>query len=130
MTYTPETLEQRINDLCESGKAKGFVTYTDVMNQLNDLDLDPDQLESIIDRLEAAGVRIVEQDVPASDLPEELASEDTPEKDIAGAGKAPAGQADILGGLIICHFQIFIIRSAVADDRVVDSLLIHHAEQV
>ena len=94
MTYTPETLEQRINELCESGKAKGFVTYTDVMNQLNDLDVDPDQLENIIDRLEAAGVRIVEQDVPASDLPEELASEDAPEKDIAGAGKAPAGQAD------------------------------------
>ncbi len=59
MSLQNETLDQRIAEIAELGKNKGSVTYDDVMNQLMDLELDPDQLENILDRLEATGVRVV-----------------------------------------------------------------------
>ena len=59
MTFQPETLEQRLNELVEANKAKGMVTDTEVMAQLMDVEMDPDQLESVLDRLESMGVRVV-----------------------------------------------------------------------
>ena len=59
MTYTPETLDQRLNELAEISKTKGAVTYGEVMNQLMDMEMEPDQLETVLDKLEAMGVRVV-----------------------------------------------------------------------
>ena len=73
MTYAPDSLDQRLNDLAEMSKARGgAVTYGDVMNQLVDSEMEPEQLENILDRLEALGVRVVSE----SDLAAPQATED------------------------------------------------------
>ncbi len=88
MSYTSESLEQRLNELCEACKAKGVVTYGDVMNQLMDLDMNPEQLENVLDRLEAAGVRVVsERDAQNVD---DSAAEEAAEKLAAAEAKAAA----------------------------------------
>ena len=76
MTYTPDSLEQRLNDLAEMSKARGgAVTYGDVMNQLVDSEMEPEQLENILDRLEALGVRVVnESDLVTPQSSEEAAT--------------------------------------------------------
>ena len=48
------------------------MTYGDVMNQLVDSEMEPEQLENILDRLEALGVRVVSE----SDLAAPQATED------------------------------------------------------
>ena len=66
MTFQPEILDQRLNELVEANKAKGVVTDTEVMTQLMDVEMDPDQLESVLEKLESMGVRVVaETDTPA-----------------------------------------------------------------
>ena len=60
-----ENLEARLNELYDSFKARGVVTYSDVMAQLMDMNMDPDQLENVLDRLENMGVRVVSDNTPA-----------------------------------------------------------------
>ena len=59
MTPQTENTEARLNELYESCKARGVVTYNDVMGQLMDMNMEPDQLEAILDKLESLGVRVV-----------------------------------------------------------------------
>ena len=71
MTYTPDSPETaKLNELYEDCKAKGVVTYTAVMNQLMDLNMEPEQLEAVLDRLDAMGVRVV-SDAQAQNAQEE-----------------------------------------------------------
>ena len=72
MNNLPDALNAKLNELYEQNKACGIVTYNDVMNQLMDTELDPDQLESVLEQLESLGVRIVsDSDVQkTSDVPE------------------------------------------------------------
>ncbi|MBR6954876.1 MAG: RNA polymerase sigma factor RpoD [Clostridia bacterium] len=95
--YTPDsTLEQRLNELVEASKAKRVVTYTDVMNQLMDLEMEPDQLESVLERLEVAGVRVVsENDAQALEAGESGSEgEDASEKVPAVSGSKASDPSD------------------------------------
>ena len=76
MTYTPDTLEQRITELVDGAKDRGTVTVDELNSQLMDLDTDPEQLEHVFDRLEAQGVRVVERESDA-EAPAETAVPDT-----------------------------------------------------
>ena len=95
--YTPDsTLEQRLNELVEASKAKRVVTYTDVMNQLMDLEMEPDQLESVLERLEVAGVRVVSENDAQSLEAGESGSEgeDASEKVPAVSGSKASDPSD------------------------------------
>ncbi len=59
MSYNPDSMEQKLAELGEMSKAKGLLTYSEVMNHLMELEMDPDQLETVLDRLESMGVRVV-----------------------------------------------------------------------
>ncbi len=48
-----------IKELIERGKAKGMLTYKEIMDALEEIDLDPDQIEKIYDTLENVGIDIV-----------------------------------------------------------------------
>lgn len=64
---------QKINDLIEVGKQKGILTYKEIMDALEELDLDQEQIEKIYDRMEELNIDIVEEiEVPA-DINEEIA---------------------------------------------------------
>ncbi|MEG1559809.1 MAG: RNA polymerase sigma factor RpoD [Clostridia bacterium] len=53
--------EQKINELLEKGKAKHVLTFKEVMDALEELELDAYQIEMIYDKLEALGIDVVEE---------------------------------------------------------------------
>ena len=69
MTFIPENRDAKLNELYEDCRAKGVVTYGDVMSQLMDLNMDPEQLESVLDKLDSLGVRVI-SDTQSPNAPE------------------------------------------------------------
>ncbi len=68
---------KKINDLLEKGKTKGVLTYKEIMDALEELELDQEQVERVYDRIEALNIDVVEDiDVPA-DMTEEIAAIET-----------------------------------------------------
>lgn len=68
MTLSPELRDTKLNELYEEGKAKGVMTYSEVMTQLMELEMDPEQLEGVLDKLESLGVRVVsDSQLPGSE---------------------------------------------------------------
>ncbi len=53
--------DAKIEALIEMGKSKGVLTYKEVMDTLDDLELDSEQIERIYDRFEALNIDVVEE---------------------------------------------------------------------
>jgi len=51
----------RVQDLVESGKSKGSLTYKEIMDQLVEVELEPEQFEKILETLEAIGIDVVNE---------------------------------------------------------------------
>jgi RNA polymerase primary sigma factor len=51
----------RVQDLVETGKAKGSLTYKEIMEQLVEVELEPEQFEKILETLEAIGIDVVNE---------------------------------------------------------------------
>ncbi len=80
MTLSPEARQAKLNELYEYGKAKGTLTYKDIMDRLLEMDMDPDQLDKVLETLEALGVEVINENDPtpasepaAQDVQEEAA---------------------------------------------------------
>jgi len=54
-----ESKKAIIKELIEKGKAKGMLTYKEIMDALEEIDLDPEQIEKIYDTLENFGIDII-----------------------------------------------------------------------
>ena len=66
--------DQKIKDLLENGKTKGILTYKEIMNSLEELDLDQEQVERLYENLEEMNIDVVEEDIEvATDINEEIA---------------------------------------------------------
>lgn len=75
-TKNPINLK-KINELLEKGKAKGVLTYKEIMDALEEQELDQEQVEGIYDSIEALNIDVVEDvEVPA-DINEEIAAIET-----------------------------------------------------
>ena len=74
MTQTPDSRQQRLDDLYEYGKKKGTLTYKEIMERLMDLYIEPDQLDKVLENLEALGVTVINENDPQP----AQSSEDTP----------------------------------------------------
>ncbi len=61
MSMTPDTKQMKVDELMEAGKSKGMLTYTEIMNQLVELEIEPDQLDKILETLESLGVDVVNE---------------------------------------------------------------------
>ena len=59
MSLSPENKQNRLDELYEYGKSKGTITYKEIMDRLSGLDLDADQLDHVLETLEAYGVSVV-----------------------------------------------------------------------
>ena len=59
----------RLDDLYDYGRKKGVLTSKEIMERLTEAEMEPDQLEKILETLEAYGISVVndEADVPDSD---------------------------------------------------------------
>ena len=58
---SPENKQDRLNELYEYGKSKGALTYKEIMDRLMELEMDPDQLDRVLETLEAYGVSVVNE---------------------------------------------------------------------
>ena len=57
-THT-ETDQDKIKNLIDSGKTKGVLTYKEIMDMLEEVEIEPDQIEKIYETLELLGVDVV-----------------------------------------------------------------------
>ena len=72
MTLSPDARQARMNELYEFGKSKGALTYKEIMDRLIEVDMDPDQLDKVLETLEALGVEVINEHDPRT--PQEPAS--------------------------------------------------------
>lgn len=54
-----ESKKAIIKELIEKGKAKGVLTYKEIMDALEEVDLEPEQIEKIYDTLENMGIDVI-----------------------------------------------------------------------
>ena len=66
MTLSPDVRQAKLNELYEFGKSKGSLTYKEIMDRLMEMDMDPDQLDKVLETLEALGVEVVNENDPAT----------------------------------------------------------------
>lgn len=66
-----ESKINKIKELIEKGKSKGTLTYKEIMDMLEEIDLQPEQIEKVYETLESLGIDVID----------EVAEEETPEKD-------------------------------------------------
>ena len=68
----------KVEELVESGKNKGTLTLKEVADQLEGVELEPDQLDKILDMLDTLGVDVVSEiELPEPEaLPEETGNID------------------------------------------------------
>jgi len=66
LTLSPDVRQAKLNELYEFGKSKGSLTYKEIMDRLMEMDMDPDQLDKVLETLEALGVEVVNENDPAA----------------------------------------------------------------
>ena len=68
-----DTRVQKIRELLDTGKSKGILTYKEIMDSLEELDLDQEQVEKIYEHLEEMNIDVVEDVEVPEDINEEIA---------------------------------------------------------
>ena len=68
-----DTRVQKIRELLDTGKSKGILTYREIMDSLEELDLDQEQVEKIYEHLEEMNIDVVEDVEVPEDINEEIA---------------------------------------------------------
>ena len=69
MTLSPDARQAKLNELYEYGKSKGALTYKEIMDRLMEMDMDPEQLDKVLETLEALGVDVINENDAAA-IPE------------------------------------------------------------
>jgi RNA polymerase primary sigma factor len=88
---------QLVKKLIEKGKKNGTLTYKEIMDELDEIDLSPEQIEKIYEVLESMGIDVIgdiqDIEVPEEDLdlsiPEGIAIDDPVRMYLKEIGKVP-----------------------------------------
>jgi RNA polymerase primary sigma factor len=72
-----------IQDLVEKGKQRGSLTYNEVMDTLQSIDLTPDQIDDVYEKLAGEGIDVVPDGPELVPLVDDEAHEGEPEAEIA-----------------------------------------------
>ena len=71
MTLSPDARQAKLNELYEYGRSKGTLTYKEIMDRLMELDMDPDQLDKVLETLDGLGITVVsDEDAAVSTEPD------------------------------------------------------------
>ena len=68
-----EARMQKLNELFETGKQKGMLSYKEIMDALEELELDQEQIEKVYDHLEELNIDVVEDVEMPEDINQEIA---------------------------------------------------------
>ena len=60
-----------VKELIEKGKSKGTLTYKEIMDTLEEIELDPDQIEKIYDTFDEMGIDILGEDEMVKEIIED-----------------------------------------------------------
>ena len=95
-----------LKELVEKGKVKGMLTYKEIMDAFEEIDLEPDQIEKIYETMENMGIDVVgdiesemqelqvqEEDIDIS-IPEGISIDDPVRMYLKEIGKVPLLSAD------------------------------------
>ena len=69
--------KQRINELLEMGKQKGVLSYKEIMDALQELELDQEAVEKLYETIEEQNIDVVEEVEVPEDINEEIAEVET-----------------------------------------------------
>ena len=72
-TQTKEAQKSKIQELLETGKQKGVLSYKTIMETLQEEDLDQEQIEKVYEALEEMNIDVVEDVEVPEDINEEIA---------------------------------------------------------
>lgn len=101
-----ESKKQVIKELIERGKSRGMLTYKEIMDSLEEIELDPDQIEKVYETLENLGIDIIGdeeeefEDIPLTvedlelSIPEGINIDDPVRMYLKEIGKVPLLSAD------------------------------------
>lgn len=67
MTLSPDARQNKLDELYALGKSKGTLTHREIMDRLMDMEMDPDQLDKVLETLEALGVTVVGDEEPIAE---------------------------------------------------------------
>ncbi len=70
----PENNKSKLDELYEYGKSKGVLTSKEIMDRLTEQEMEPDQLDKILETLDAYGISVVNDEADLPD-PEEAAAD-------------------------------------------------------
>ena len=59
MSNHEKLAREAINELINKGRKTGMLTYNEIMDSLEDIDLNPEQIEKVYDTFEDMGIEIV-----------------------------------------------------------------------
>jgi len=65
LSMTPTVRQLKLNEFYENAKQKGSVTYEDIVAQLAEIEIEPDQYPKILETLEVLGVDVVMEPDPS-----------------------------------------------------------------
>lgn len=74
-----ESKMSRIKELIEKGKAKGSLTYNEIMDMLEEIELQPEQIEKVYESLEALGIDVTDEVSEADEAPDKEDALSVPE---------------------------------------------------
>ncbi len=66
MSTQPDKKINKLNELLKQGKAKGTMTYDEIITKLSTIEIDPEQFDMVLETLEAMGVEVI-RDADAAD---------------------------------------------------------------
>ena len=122
-----EAMQARINDLIETGKAKGVLTYNEIIDTLGETELVSEHFDKILDTLAGIGIEIVKDEPMEEPEPEPAQSasvvpEETPYTSPIDFEALKAENPDIYGWLEIPNTDISypLLQSATDDTFYLD----------
>jgi RNA polymerase primary sigma factor len=82
---------EEVKALIEKGKSKGVLTYTEVMDALQGVDLSPDQIDDLYQKLADMGIEVIEEGKEEVEALEREHAVETPEEETRGEIAVPEG---------------------------------------